>query len=331
MSGDRPSHLVRRSALVLAALLIAGCLSALVAWRSRRDRTIFVIPRTTALVLWESEHAGAEAAAHQLGYRIYWNAPTREDDFTRQIALINRAVDRGSKGLIIAPDQALALMNPVREAVARGIPTVIIGSPLPIPPSRTLGYILSDEDEAGRLAAARVSLILHGKGKVALVGIDPDIAGIMTRTRSFERYLAQQSPGIAIVEKRIGTLNIAQAQLASEEVLSQHADLDVLLAMNGEATRGAYLALGGRNLLGRVKLVGCDQELVPPLHTGELDSIIAENTYAMGYEAVQWIARARQGDTSPMEIRLKPMLVTRDNVDSPAVQQMFTMDWDPKL
>src|SRR6266700_866491 len=79
--------------------------------------TIAVIPRTSGTSLWEPEHAGAEAAAVHANAHIYWNAPTREDDVEGQIAIVNQVINKRYQGLVLAPDQALALIAPVRRAV----------------------------------------------------------------------------------------------------------------------------------------------------------------------------------------------------------------------
>src|ERR1700761_1286481 len=166
----------------IAAVCLIGLMLAIGCRRDHKPM-VAVIPRTTALILWEAEHAGAETAAHREGLTVYWNAPTREDDVERQISLIQRVVAAGARGLVLAPDQALALMVPVRDVVARGIPTVVISSPLPVAPGGKLSYILKNEEEAGRIAADRIGEILHGSGSVAVLGIDPDVTGIVLRTR----------------------------------------------------------------------------------------------------------------------------------------------------
>lgn len=300
-------------ALVLGA--IQGCKS--------RPVTIAVIPRTTGLALWEPEHAGAEAAAAKSGMRIYWNAPTREDDVQGQIALVERIIDKGYAGLILAPDQTLALMSPVRRALGKGIPTVIVGSPLPLPPGGKLSYILNDDNAMGRMAAMRIGAVLHGRGSVAVLGIDPDVAGVLDRTRSFESALARQYPGIAIVEKRLGSFNVPYEQQIAEEMLAAHPHLGAILAVTSDATRGAYSALSELHRAGKVKLVGCDQDLLTPLTTGEMDSMIAEDTYQMGRRAVELLAAERQGKPVPALIRIKPKLVTSGNLGTPEIQRIL--------
>ena len=80
----------------LMCCLIASC-------RSTQPPVVAVVPETTAREVWESEHAGAERAAHALGWSIYWNGPSREDDVARQIQIVNSAIARHVTGLILSP------------------------------------------------------------------------------------------------------------------------------------------------------------------------------------------------------------------------------------
>ena len=315
----------RRPTCVEGSILSAGVLLALALPLACNSGvpTVAVIPRTTGMSLWEPEHAGAEAAAAEHHMRIYWNAPTREDDVQGQIALVDRVIHKGYAGLILSPDQTLALMTLVRRAVSSGIPTIIVGSPLPLKPGGNLSYILSDDDEAGRMAAMRMGSILNGKGSVAILGVDPDIAGILDRTRSFELTLAQQFPGIRIAEKRMGSFNVPYEQQTAEEVLVANPNLDAILAVTADSTRGAYSALSELRRTGTVKLIGCDQDLLLPLTTGEIDAVIAEDTYQMGYRAMELLADQRQGKPVPALIRFSPRLVTRDNLNSPEIRRML--------
>jgi len=61
--------------------------------------------------------------------------------------------------------------------------------------------------------------------------------------------------------------------------------------------------------------------------TGEIDSIVVENTYEMGRLAVERIAMQMRGETGPPLIKLSPTLVTRDNLHSAKVARMLSMDW----
>ena len=73
--------------------------------------------------------------------------------------------------------------------------------------------------------------------------------------------------------------------------------------------------------------MACEQELVPPLLTGEIDSIVVENTYEMGRLAVERVAMQMRGESGPPLVKLSPTLVTRENLNAPQVVRMLSMDW----
>lgn len=313
-------------------ILRAACASLAFAWlsgcRTSQPLSIAVIPRTSGTILWEPEDVGAQMAASELGERIYWNASTREDDIDGQIALVERMRPGRYRGLALAPDHALALITPVRRALASGLPIVIVGSPLAIPASQNLSYVLNDEEEGGRIAAARVAALLHGQGKVALIGINPDITGILARADSFERNLTALSPRIEVVIRRLGTFNYAHEQEAAEKVLREHPDLNVIVALTSTSTRGAISTIGNSRRLQSVKVIGFDPESLP-FENECLDSMIVQNTRGMGDRAVRLIHARLRGESLPARVDFKPILVTRDNVDSAALREMLYARWRP--
>ena len=290
---------------------------------------IAVIPQTEGNQLWDPAHEGAENAADPAGISVYWNAPTREDDIEAQISLVDRAVAGNYQGLVLAPNQALSLITPVRRALARGMPTVIIGSPLPIKPAGDLIYVLNDDEAGGRIAAQRVAKLLDGHGTVALLGINPDITGIMIRSRAFEKFLAQNDPGIRIVEKRMGTFNVAHEQQEAEEVLRANPNLGAVVALMWPTIDGTLAALEATPENHRPKIIGFDPFGDPPFQQGgNFDSVIRENTRSMARKAIELIHAKLLGQSVPSLVLIQPKLITADNVNSPEVRFMVsTRNW----
>ena len=149
----------------------------LTACKPAKRPTIAVVPETTAQELWESEHAGAAHAAYELGLDIYWNGPSREDDLPKQIQIVNNAIARGVNGLVLAPDHAVALISPVRAAIAHGIPTVIVSSPLGTFSDQDVMFVVNDSETAGAMAADRAAKYLSAKDAVAVFGVNPNLLG----------------------------------------------------------------------------------------------------------------------------------------------------------
>jgi ribose transport system substrate-binding protein len=313
-----------KSTLAVISGLLAACLSCA---RSSLP-TIAFIPQTTADDLWEPAHLGSLDATTKTGYSIYWNGPTSNNDIQTQIDLLDEAVDRHSAGMILAPDHPLALMMPVRRAVMSGMPLVVIGSPLPLVPSGKLFYVLNDEEEVGRIAARRIGEQLDGKGFVAILGLNPDNGGVFLRMRSFEVTLTQEFPGITILSRHMGSNSEAQAEQAAHALLTGSRRPDAILALTRTATTGALRAIENGGQSKRIILVGCDQNygLLYNLSLGKIDSIIAENTYAMGYQAAQLILSARSESSGASTVYIKPILITRANLYSPELLNVLTHD-----
>ncbi len=322
MAHTRAVQLFTRSGFLLL------CLSGILGCPIREQASIAVIPRTSGTILWEPENVGAQLAAAALGEHIYWNASTREDDIDGQIALVDKIRTGRYRGLVLAPDHSQALITPVRRALANGLPIVIVGSPIPIPPGENLAYVLNDEQAGGRLAAQRAAVLMRGHGELALIGIDTDIAGIVERAQSFERYLATYYPHVHIAVRRIGTFNFGHEQESVEEMLRNHPELNVIVALTAPSTRGAISSnpslRGGR----QIKVIGFDPESLP-FENPKLDSVIVQNTLAMGERAVHLIHARLQGQSLPGRIEFEPLLVTRENAESPEVLKMLYARWRP--
>ena len=279
-------------------------------------------------MLWEGVHVGAETAAAETGSSIYWIAPTREDDVEAQIGLVDRIIDRRYDGLVLVPDQSLALISPVRRALSRGIPTVILASPLPVPAGENLSYILNDDEAGGRYAAQRVAALLHGRGTLAILGLNPDVSSTMVRARAIEQTLAASYSGIHIATERIGTFNTPHEEQVAEDALRAYPDLQGIVTLMSTTLDGTLSALNSLPGGHHVVVVGFDSAGLPNFRSNpDLDCVIQENTRAMGRKAVELIHARALGKSVPAVTRLEPTVITRDNVNSAPVRYMLSQDW----
>lgn len=278
-----------------------------------------------------SEHGGATDAALAKHLRVYWNGPSRDDDVEDQIALSERAIAEHYYGLILSPNNSFALNATIQRAVSHGIPVVIVGAQVPIPPEPGLTFVLNDSEKMGALLAARLHEILGQKGNVVEVGVDALSPGSMERANGFEQALHREAPGIAVEQKLVGPFRFDQAELATEQAIHAHPDLDVLVAFGINETRGALAAVRNTGTAKRIRIVGCDQtlDLLFLLRRGDIDSLVVEDTRTMGRIAVEEIAEERNGGRAAPRTMVEPTLVTRGNVDNAAIQQILSLRWRP--
>jgi ribose transport system substrate-binding protein len=322
MRENARSWLTAAAGITFSAILLislCGC--------RRKPIAIAVIPRACGTALWEPEHAGAAAAARARGMSIYWNAPTRTNDVQKQIALLEKVVALHYRGIILAPDETLALRTPIKRALETQIPIVVVGTELGIDPDSNLSYVLNDEVAGGRLAARRLGLVLGGHGTVAILGIDPKLRSMTLRDKSFEDTLAAEFPHISVVARRPGQAIAAQEQETTEELFQSGIGFDAVVALSAEATRGAYYALIEFNQAGTIHLIGFDQDLLPPIRNGGLDSVIAQDTYEIGRLAINQIDGKLNGNAVPEKVIVQPKLLTRENMDSSEMRPVLTAHW----
>lgn len=310
----------------LVALL---CVAAAGGCHTGPRRVIVAIPITTADAVSVSEHAGLvhEAAANSLA--IYWNGPGGEGNVSRQVDLAERAIQEDDYGIAISPAAPFALNTVIQNAVAAGVPVVVVGPRLTLVPGRNLSYVSSDLDRAGFLAAQRIAALLGGRGEVVIAGIDPTVPGLIETAHAFEASLATLAPGLKIVSRLVGSLTWGQSELAITRALREHPGVRAIYALDANDIRGAIGAVRARREASGLSIIGNTQtlDLVDELRQGSLDSLVIPNIRAMGVQAVRNLVAARNGSSVPGETRFDPAVLTRENVDTEPMQQWLNLDW----
>lgn len=292
--------------------------------------TIAVIPRTCGTWLWEAEHTGVQRTAGGYGLYVYWNAPMREDDVQGQIDILTRAIRRRVKGIIVSPVEALPLRTPIHGALDKGIPVVVVGTDLGFAPNERLAYVLNDERAGSQMAARRIAALLHGQGSVAILGIGKQLTSMAERARYLETTLADESPKIHVVFRSLALPTVSQEQQGAERLLLDGPHVDAIIALTETSTRGAFYALTEFGQNRSKPLIGFDQNIMAPIRTGEIDSVVIQNTYQMGREATRLMAEEIHGGATRQFVVVQPQLVTRENIDSDAVKETLDLAWFSK-
>ncbi|HEY0797077.1 MAG TPA: substrate-binding domain-containing protein [Acidisarcina sp.] len=292
--------------------------------------TVAAIPRTCGTLLWEAEHTGLQSVASTSGINIYWNAPMREDDVQGQIDVLTSAIGRGARGVIISPVEALPLRTPVQRALDHGTPIVVVGSDLGLAPGKNLAYVLNDERTGGQMAARRIGGLLGGEGTVAVMGISNRLTSTAARDRSLETTLAQEFPGIHVVFRSLALPTVSQEQQVAERLLLESPNIGVIVALSEFSTRGAYYALTENERTPAIRLIGFDQNLIAPIRTGAIDSVIMQNTYQMGRAAMTLMVQELHEGAMEHEVWQQPVLVTKTNLDSTVVREILDLSWFTK-
>ncbi len=310
--------------MTLTRRAAVGALAGLAACNREKKITIAVIPKGRAHMFWQSVHAGAVAASRESNVEIAWNGPATETDYNGQIQIVESMINRRVDAIALAPIDKKAMVGVVERAARQGVPVVIFDSG--IDTEQFVSQVATDNYAAGELAAARMGELLNGKGKVVIVAVQPGAASTMAREQGFEDAVAKRFPGIRIADKRYGMADFAKSLAVTENMLTAHPDLDAMFASNESSTVGAVQALKGRQ--SKVKLVGFDWSptLLEDLKAGLIDSLVVQNPFQMGFEAVVAAVKKLRGESVVKINNQPPRLIRREDLDKPDVQAQLNPD-----
>jgi len=211
---------------------------------------VMVIPKGTTHEFWMTIHAGVVKAEQELGtVEIVWRGPEKEDDRVEQIQLVQSAVASGVDGIVLAPLDARALVQPVEAAVAKGIPVVIIDSGLES--NKPVSYVATDNYHGGVLAAERMAKLLGGEGKLILLRYQVGSESTEQREKGFVDTIAKDYPKITfLTESEYAGPTSDTAQQKSQSLVTRYrGQVDGIFCPNETSTVGMLRALDGAGLL----------------------------------------------------------------------------------
>lgn len=305
-------------ALVLSTVLVSCNKS------EKTDQlSVAVIPKGTTHIYWKSVEAGAQKAAAELDVKVTFIGPQREDDRSQQIDLVtNQALQNDA--IVLAPLDAVALRDATKTVAEKGKPVVIIDSSLADSAGFITSYVATDNYEGGRIAARRISELLEGKGKVAVLRYMQGSASTEQREAGFLEEI-KKSPGIEVVSsEQFAGATASQAQDVASNLLTRLADGDGLsiqglFCSNQTNTYGMLQALRGKNLAGKVKFVGfdCDATFIDALQKGEMNGTVLQDPVNMGYLGVKTAVAKIRGEKVEPVIDTGATLVTKENMEEP--------------
>jgi ribose transport system substrate-binding protein len=298
---------------------------------SKNKLTIAVIPKGTSHEFWKSIHAGAVKAEREFEAEgreidLIWKGPLREDDREQQVQVVENFIGRRIDGMVLAPLDSQALAGPVETAARARIPVVIIDSGLNT--DKIVSFIATDNYKGGELAAERLSELLGGEGKVILLRCQVGSASTEERESGFLNRIRGRHPGIQIISSdQHGGATRDTAYRASQNLLNRFGrEVDGIFAPNESTAVGMLLAMRDAGLAGgKVKFVGFDSgtQLVGALNSGDLQGLIVQNPFRMGYLGVRTVVQHIDG------VQVDPMVdtgvtaVTPDNIAEPEIEELL--------
>ncbi len=325
----------------LLNLLLCSALVALAGCGKKADEksyTVAVIPKGTTHEFWKSIHAGAVKAQQELTAKgmkveVIWKGPLREDDRDQQIQVVENFTSRRVSGIVLAPLDSQALVNPVASAVQSGIPVVVMDSGLKS--DKYVSFVATDNFNGGQLAGDFMGKILNGKGNVILLRYAVGSASTEEREKGFLDALGKFPEIKLISADQYAGPTRETAYQASQNLLNRFGnDVNGIFCVNENSTIGMTKALRDIGKAGgKVKMIGFDagSQSVLDMKNGDVQGLVVQNPVRMGYLSVITVVKHLQGEPVEKRIDTGVVLVTPENMEQPDIKELLNPPLDKYL
>jgi simple sugar transport system substrate-binding protein len=243
-----------------------------------QTRIVFVTHGQSGDPYWSVVKNGMDDAAAALGVKAEYLSP-ETFDMPKMAQLIDAATASQPDGLVVSVPDAAALGGPVKQAVAAGIPVIVIdsgGSKL----TKELGgllYLGQSEYEAGVTAGERVAKL--GVKKAVCINQEVGNSSLDDRCNGFAKGLGVEVPVLQ------GVIDPTEMKSRVLAYLNANPDVEFMLGCGPTATEPALAALEELGLKGKVKLGTFDLSptILQAVVDGNVEWGIDAQQYLMGY------------------------------------------------
>jgi len=296
---------------------------------------IAVIVKTGNSGFWQNVQTGCFDAQKELKattkkLSVTFLGPQSESNVAEEINIVESAIDRGVKAIVLAPSDVNALIPAVKKAKAAGIKVVIIDSKLEGDASNYDTFLATDNKAAGEACAKALIAAVKAKtgsdtGKIAVESYVQGVGSEIGRVGGFKDYIAKNSK-LTIVTTQYSQSDQVQALNQVTNILASNPDLVGIFGANEPSAVGMARAISQAGLGGKIVAIGFDAgaTLVNFVKDGTLDAICVQSSYGMGYVGVKTayeLAINKKKVAAFVDTGF--LLVTKANVDTTAAKNVL--------
>jgi len=295
---------------------------------------IAVIVKTGNSSFWQNVQTGAFAAQKELKAKspklsITFLGPQSESNVNEEINIVESAIDRGVKGIVLAPSDTKALIPVVKKAKEAGIPVIIIDSLLEGPTSNYVSFYATNNQAAGEAVAKEMIARLQAKGlSTGKIAIESYVAGVgseIGRVGGFKDYIAKNSQ-FTVVSTQYSNSDQVTALNQVTNTLSSMPDLVGFFGANEPSAVGMGRAIAQAGVADKIVALGFDgnSALQGFVKDGTLKAIAVQSSYNLGYLGVKAAYDVAIGKKKiPAVVDTGFLIVTKDNIDSEAAKNVL--------
>lgn len=311
--------------LLLAIVFIISCL-----WGYREfhnqdlAKNIIVIPKVIdeSNDFWSLLLDGTEVGAAEYNVNMEIMAPESEEDFERQMELIDVAIRKQPDAILLAPISYKEMTDSLKKIKEADITLVLIDSSVDLKIEDAL--ISTDNYQAGFEMGEFLKTCMPEN---PVIGVIEHVKGASTAMQREAGFLAgigkeyqNNIKGIVFCDS-----NYEKSYALTMGLLEKNPNLNVLVGLNEYSTVGAARAVIDSGLEDRIVMIGFDSSLeeIEYLEKGILKAIVIQKPFHMGYLGIQTAVNLLEGKKVETYVDSGQVVVTKDTIYTEENQKLL--------
>lgn len=288
----------------------------------------YMVTFLSGMEYWKACYKGFEAAGKLYGVKtVYTGGP--HYDVNQEVTVLEQVIAKKPAGIAVTCMNPDALAAPIKKALAEGIPVVTFDADSP--ESGRYSFLATGNDYAGAVAAKALSELLGPDGGEVVVITLPAQLNHEQRVEGFKKVLETEYKTLKLVQTGNGKHDQTEAARVLAGMLQSNPRIRGVFCTDAISGVGAAAAVKEANRIGQVKIVSFDTDrgTLDAIKAGVISATIAQGTYIMGYQSMNFLYHLKHGLINPVEgwkekgiSPLPPFvdtgvsIVTGDNVDA---------------
>lgn len=235
----------------------------------------------------------------------------------KQTADIEAGLTKGIDGVVISPIDVNAMAPALSEIVDANVPVVTIDRR--VPSVKVLAHVGADNVKGGEAQGQWVLETFPNGATIINLQGQPGASPAIDRNKGLHNVLDAHKDKYKIVAEQTANFARDQGLSVTEGLLaSQAAPPDVIVAANDDMALGAFEAVKGRNLQGKVQVIGFDAlpEALASIRDGGMSGTVEQFPAQQSKTAVDILMAFVKTKQKPEKelVLLTPIVLTKANL-----------------
>ena len=283
---------------------------------SQEETKTFAIVYPIVHPFFEPVTESAEAYAKEMGYKVITRAPEGVG-VNQQIEIMENLISMKVDGIAIVPTDPEALTPYINKAIEAGIPTICFESD--VAESKRLAFLGTYNYNAGRHLGSVVGRELNGNGTMIIATGLPTQRSLNERIRGIEEELAENFPGVEILDIQTGQGDPNLTVNVIETMIQSYPDFDVFTSIDATGGPAAVAIWKSRGWTADDHMIITFDNMeqnIQGIRDGQVTSVVSQKQWLWGEMILKTLNNIINGNEVPESTDTGTVEITSENVET---------------